>query len=72
MPQAFGNVSFAPVAGSLSIYNNQMQLQPASVAGRQLLALYTQRLLLGVMNLSTLLAGLTEVIICEPAGERQR
>ncbi|KAF9339687.1 Integrator complex subunit 9 [Linnemannia elongata] len=61
LPQAFGKVSFAPIAGSLSIYNNQMQLKPASVQGRQLLALYTQRLLLGVMNLPHLLAGLTAI-----------
>ncbi|KAK3847959.1 MAG: beta-lactamase-like protein [Linnemannia gamsii] len=61
LPQAFGNVSFAPIAGSLSIYNNQMQLKPASVQGRQLLSLYTQRLLLGVMNLPNLLAGLTAI-----------
>ncbi|KAF9141138.1 Integrator complex subunit 9 [Linnemannia schmuckeri] len=61
LPQAFGNVSFAPIAGSLSIYNNQMQLKPASVQGRQLLSLYTQRLLLGVMNLPHLLAGLTAI-----------
>lgn len=43
------------------MYNNQMQLKPASVQGRQLLSLYTQRLLLGVMNLPHLLAGLTAV-----------
>ncbi|KAF9900063.1 Integrator complex subunit 9 [Linnemannia zychae] len=61
LPQAFGNVSFAPIAGSLSIYNNQMQLKPASVQGRQILSLYTQRLLLGVMNLPNLLAGLTAI-----------
>ncbi|KAF9131015.1 Integrator complex subunit 9 [Mortierella sp. 14UC] len=61
LPQAFGNVSFAPIAGSLSIYNNQMQLKPASVQGRQILSLYTQRLLLGVMNLPNLLAGLTTI-----------
>ncbi|KAF8934545.1 Integrator complex subunit 9 [Dissophora ornata] len=60
-PQSFGNTSLAPVAGSLSIYNNQMQLEPASVAGRQILALYTQRQLRGVMNLQTLLTGLTMV-----------
>ncbi|KAF9921337.1 Integrator complex subunit 9 [Linnemannia zychae] len=61
IPQTFGSVSFAPVAGSLSIYNNQMQLKPASVQGRQLLSLYTQRLLLGVMNLPHLLSGLTAI-----------
>ncbi|KAF9094764.1 Integrator complex subunit 9 [Mortierella sp. GBA35] len=66
LPQAFGNVSFAPIAGSLSIFNNQMQLKPATVAGRQLLALYTQRLLLGVMNLPNLLAGLAQIGVVDP------
>lgn len=61
-PQSFGSKSFAPVAGSLSIYNNQMQLEPASVAGRQILALHSQRQLRGVMNLQNLLTGLAMVL----------
>ncbi|KAG0056262.1 Integrator complex subunit 9 [Gryganskiella cystojenkinii] len=65
-PQAFGNTSYAAVAGSLSIYNNQMQLEPASVTGRQVLALYTQRQLRGVMNLQNLLAGLVAIGIVDP------
>ncbi|GJJ78839.1 integrator complex subunit 9 [Entomortierella parvispora] len=65
-PQAFGNTSYAAVAGSLSIYNNQMQLEPASVTGRQVLALYTQRQLRGVMNLQNLLAGLVAIGVVDP------
>ncbi|KAF9928932.1 Integrator complex subunit 9, partial [Modicella reniformis] len=65
-PQSFGSKSFAPVAGSLSIYNNQMQLEPASVAGRQILALHSQRQLRGVMNLQTLLAGLAMIGVVDP------
>ena len=60
-PQSFGSTSIASVAGSLSIYNNQMQLEAPSVAGRQLLSLHTQRQLRGVMNLQNLLAGLALV-----------
>ncbi|KAG0293526.1 Integrator complex subunit 9 [Dissophora globulifera] len=65
-PQSFGNTSFAPVAGSLSMYNNQMQLEPASVAGRQILALFSQRQLRGVMNLQVLLSGLAAIGISDP------
>ncbi|KAF9352199.1 Integrator complex subunit 9 [Mortierella sp. AD094] len=65
-PQSFGSTSLAPVAGSLSIYNNQMQLEPASVAGRQILALYTQRQLRGVMNLQNLLTGLAKIGVIDP------
>ncbi|KAG0006069.1 Integrator complex subunit 9 [Entomortierella chlamydospora] len=65
-PQSFGSTSLAPVAGSLSMYNNQMQLEPASVAGRQILALYTQRQLRGVMNLQNLLTGLAKIGVVDP------
>ncbi|KAF9896699.1 hypothetical protein BX616_006926 [Lobosporangium transversale] len=65
-PQAFDGTSLAPIAGSLSIYNNQMQLEPASFAGRQILALYTQRQLRGVMNLQSLLTGLTKIGVVDP------
>ncbi|KAF9357330.1 Integrator complex subunit 9 [Mortierella sp. NVP85] len=65
-PQSFGSKSFAPVAGSLSIYNNQMQLEPASVAGRQILALHSQRQLRGAMNLQNLLAGLATIGAVDP------
>ncbi|KAF9432611.1 Integrator complex subunit 9 [Entomortierella beljakovae] len=65
-PQSFGRTSLAPVAGSLSIYNNQMQLEPASVAGRQILALYTQRQLRGTMNLQSLLTGLFKIGVVDP------
>ncbi|KAF8986184.1 Integrator complex subunit 9 [Entomortierella lignicola] len=65
-PQSFGSTSLAPVAGSLSIYNNQMQLEPASAAGRQILALYTQRQLRGVMNLQNLLTGLAKIGVIDP------
>ncbi|KAF9956341.1 Integrator complex subunit 9 [Mortierella alpina] len=65
-PQSFGSTSIASVAGSLSIYNNQMQLEAPSVAGRQLLSLHTQRQLRGVMNLQNLLAGLAMVGVISP------
>ncbi|KAF9989188.1 Integrator complex subunit 9 [Mortierella antarctica] len=65
-PQSFGSTSIASVAGSLSIYNNQMQLEAPSVAGRQLLSLHSQRQLRGVMNLQNLLAGLATVGVMNP------
>ncbi|KAF9954864.1 Integrator complex subunit 9 [Mortierella alpina] len=65
-PQSFGSTSIASVAGSLSIYNNQMQLEAPSVAGRQLLSLHTQRQLRGVMNLQNLLAGLVTIGVMNP------
>ncbi|KAF9584231.1 Integrator complex subunit 9 [Lunasporangiospora selenospora] len=71
-PQSFGTTSIAPVAGSLSIYNNQMQLEPASVAGRQFLALYTQRQLCGVMNLQNLLLGLSQIGVENPVVTEHR
>ncbi|KAF9193410.1 Integrator complex subunit 9 [Haplosporangium sp. Z 11] len=65
-PQSFGNTSFAAVAGSLSLYNNQMQLEVPSAAGRRILALHTQRQLRGVLNLQNLLAGLAQIGIVDP------
>lgn len=65
-PQSFGITSIAAISGSLSIYNNRMQLEPASVGGRQILALHSQRQLCGTMNLGTLLAGLAMIGIRDP------
>ncbi|KAG0020383.1 Integrator complex subunit 9 [Podila clonocystis] len=65
-PQSFGTTSIAAISGSLSIYNNRMQLEPASVGGRQILALHSQRQLCGTMNLNTLLAGLAMIGVSDP------
>ncbi|KAF9110734.1 Integrator complex subunit 9 [Mortierella sp. AM989] len=48
------------------LLSEEMQLEPASVAGRQILALYTQRQLRGVMNLQNLLAGLAKIGVIDP------
>ncbi|KAG0346947.1 Integrator complex subunit 9 [Podila minutissima] len=65
-PQSFGTTSIAAISGSLSIYNNRMQLEPASVGGRQILALHSQRQLCGTMNLNTLLTGLAMIGVSDP------
>ncbi|KAG0200745.1 Integrator complex subunit 9 [Mortierella sp. GBA30] len=65
-PQSFGKTSIASVAGSLSIYNNQMQLEAPTVAGKQMLALHTQRQLRGVMNIQNLLTGLALIGVVDP------
>ncbi|KAG0256137.1 Integrator complex subunit 9 [Actinomortierella ambigua] len=65
-PQSFGGTSFAPVSGSLSIYNNQMQLEPVTGTGRQILALSSKKQLCGSMNLHNLLAGLALLGIEDP------
>ncbi|KAF9972930.1 Integrator complex subunit 9 [Actinomortierella ambigua] len=65
-PQSFGGTSFAPVSGSLSIYNNQMQLEPVTGTGRQILALSSKKQLCGTMNLHNLLAGLALIGIEDP------
>ncbi|KAG0236512.1 Integrator complex subunit 9 [Actinomortierella wolfii] len=65
-PQSFGGTSFAPVSGSLSIYNNQMQLEPVSGTGRQILALSSKKQLCGSMNINNLLSGLALIGIDDP------
>ncbi|KAK3811259.1 MAG: hypothetical protein J3Q66DRAFT_404643 [Benniella sp.] len=62
----FLSLSVANLLPRWSIYNNQMQLEPASVAGRQIQVLHSQRQLRDAVNLQNLLAGLATIGTMDP------